>query len=115
MNTLGRGDLAVYRQRRIVRIQWDDEIEFCIQSLTEGELAAIYRPVQDGASPHAAAIAKCLVDENGLRIFDDSREAIAYIEGLDSAVTRRLSKAIDEHLEYRDGIADKPIEELAKN
>lgn len=114
--SLSRGDLAPYRQRRITQADWDEQTVVYVQSLTEGELSAVYDPVRSGASAHAVMIQRCVVDEKGLRVFDDTAETLAFIEQLDSAITRRLTKIIDAHLEGpRNDIAGPRIEDAAKN
>lgn len=114
--SLTRGDLAPYKARRITQADWDDNTVVYIQSLTEYEMAAVYDPVRSGRSPNTVMIAKCVVDENGLRVFDDAPETLGFIESLDSAVTRRLAKLIDEHLEGpRLDVAGPKVEDSAKN
>lgn len=113
---LTRGDLAPYKARRITSFDWDEQTTVYIQSLTEGELSQVYGKVSDGASAHAIMIQKCVVDEQGLRVFDDTKDTLEFIEGLDSAITRRLTKSIDEHLEGpRNDVAGKAVEDAAKN
>ena len=80
-----------------------------IQSLSEGERATIETKLSgsDLSKLRAALVVRCVVDEDGDRLFAD--EDVDQVLEMDSTIVSEISDAIQDHC------ATAEIEELAKN
>jgi hypothetical protein len=116
MSLLTREDLLKFKTRRYLEVPADwieTGKKIRVQSLTEGERAALEKTVTDGdGAIRARVIIATVVDDGGHRIFTDDH--IDFITSLDSQVTGALFDAISDHCDMQ-GNRLANIEDHVKN
>lgn len=100
MSTARFDDFAACAKRRYGSFPLNNGTNVRIQSVTEGERADIERRYGKDKTKYSARslwIAKCVVDDDGDRVFGDSDEHYRVIDDMDASLTGPLSDKILEH------------------